>query len=474
MPDMKDITCASSLRGIFKLSFLLFLGVCNLQAQKIETVFQKIWQTPIGQTSFRTNIYFDGKDVLVASNGKARNIPNDRKDGLYILDASNGEVIRQFTTGAEGENGDATGVVVDGEKVFFGSDNGYLHCYKKDGSFLWVSYLRGTDEYMQEEILDDLEGVPAMADLNGDGTLDVVMNVEGYGVVAVDGSEQAKGKILWTFTYAYSEGSYMNSPAIFDVNKDGTADVIIGAKREEDPEVQWDYQNSAFAINGRTGKPLWQYQTGSNIHASPVVLRTKEKDHVLITATYSVVNFLATDGKLDRYMILNEPGGGISGLFGTPAVNSKGILLVGTSWWGDDDGVWVAPIQKEYFHQDEMGGSSLDPSKAKYTITGRVSASGVVADVIPTSKGMEFLVPTEGGELLIYSEQGDVLHRLLLPSGSECTPLVADIDGDKKLEVLIADYAGNITCYRISKKKRKVLVGGFRGGGQNLGVIDLR
>jgi hypothetical protein len=48
-----------------------------------------------------------------------------------------------------------------------------------------------------------------------------------------------------------------------------------------------------------------------------------------------------------------------------------------------------------------------------------------------------------------------------LPAGCEASLLVVDVDGDGKLEILVADLQGYLTCYS-TNSKGKVDVSGFR------------
>lgn len=444
----------------------IFLGsvICNLtalhtHAQKITEVFDHVATIEVGQTTFRTNLYFDGKHIFVPTNN-VRNIASDHMDGVLMIDGKSKKIVRHFIT-----NADCNGVAVDGEKVIMTADFGNIICYHKNGDFLWSANLVDPSGQV---IKNDAESVPLLADLNADGAKDVVATLEGYGLVAINGKD---GSLLWQYHYPYKSGSYMNSPAAYDLNKDGIPDIVFGAKRDQNPE-QWDYQNSLFALNGKNGKPLWQYQTNSNIQSSPVVLVTEKSSHIVIAETYGFIHFLGMDGKLQKFIHLLNPDGGVSGLFGTPAFSPDLQVVIGSSWWGKKDGVFNICAREEHFASGEDG-MELNENQIKFSMTGRISATAVLADVIKSSKGYEFLIPTEEGELLIYSQQGKLLHRLVLPSGSECTLLVADIDGDKKLEILSADYQGNLNIYRARFKKGKVFQGNFRGGGDNAGVVRL-
>ncbi len=65
---------------------------------------------------------------------------------------------------------------------------------------------------------------PALADLNGDGTLEIV-------VALFDGTIRAlreNGTLLWQYDYAQGHRLFASEPAIGDVSGDGVVDIVFG------------------------------------------------------------------------------------------------------------------------------------------------------------------------------------------------------------------------------------------------------
>lgn len=462
------------------IAVLLLLTGAYSFGQKITDEFDLIWENQVGITTFRTNIiHHDGK-IIVGSNGKKSTQMNDDQDGVYVFQSDNGSrILRIDVLGIEVE--DVNGVAAEGDKLYFGNDNGYFFCYSlEDYEKIWEYWIPSElpDDYddradRHEGDFNDVEAAPVLTDLNGDGKKDVVFTIEGLGLMALDG---VTGRKIWHFLYVYDFGSYMSSPAAYDLNKDGIADFVFGGKRDIDPEIQWDYQNVIYAISGKTGLPIWQHNVHSNVHASPLIKVNKDSVEIYVAQSYSDVLVLDREGKMSRFINLNEFDGGISGLFSSPVLTDQNVLCIGTSWWGESDGVWTVPLNDDNFVQASDGLIEFEKSKRIFVKSGQVSSSAIVGDVLKANKGNEIVIVTERGELLIYSSKGILLKRLSLPAGTECTPLLANIDDDNKLELVITGNNGKIYAYqcKTKAKKKAIFWGQFKGDNSNTGVLKIK
>ncbi|MEX2235873.1 MAG: PQQ-binding-like beta-propeller repeat protein [Cyclobacteriaceae bacterium] len=114
---------------------------------------------------------------------------------------------------------------------------------------------------------------PRIADLNGDGTGDVILGAgrEEFkscdsAVIALDGKT---GKMLW---HVAAKDQVFGSPSFMDINGDNVEDVFISGRSSE-----------LFAINGRTGDLLWKFnkkqgkQKWYNFY-NPQFIRDQDKD----------------------------------------------------------------------------------------------------------------------------------------------------------------------------------------------------
>ena len=89
---------------------------------------------------------------------------------------------------------------------------------------------------------------PQVADLTGDGILDIVIggglekDGTNHGILALDGRD---GALLWEKSAAYDV--YM-TPLFQDITNDGIVDVFIGGRNAQ-----------LFAIDGKTGATIWTF-----------------------------------------------------------------------------------------------------------------------------------------------------------------------------------------------------------------------
>lgn len=413
----------------------------------VSEVFDVKWRQNVGFGSYRNNILFSSGKIIVGSNGTSRDATNDTKDGVYILDAKSGKIIKQIKNTKKGDN-DVTGVALDGNKLFFGNDNYEFFCYTVSGRLLW-----------KYKTLYDSESCPALADLNGDGVKDVVFATEAYGITALNGGT---GKELWKVVHKEKNYGFMGAPAMYDVNNDGVKDVITGACGDAE-SLRSKRKGGIWVLNGKNGDVIWQKSMGSQVHSSPVVVTVEGKKLIAIAESYVTLNFYTLEGELAQIISFQH------GLFSTPSFSKDGkYVYIGGSWWDDNDAFYSAKVNEGNW------GTRYDAPSKKYdggkTITKPLTASAAVADILSENPGMEVIVPSEKGELFILDTEGNEIMNLPIPSGAETTPFVGDIDGDGFLELIIHDTEGNITCYSTTSKG-EVYIGQFRFGNDNSGVL---
>jgi hypothetical protein len=290
--------------------------------------------------------------------------------------------------------------------------------------------LRGTGttpyNYWPAEMLDTIWSSPAVADLNGDGKLEIIFGGDiSYNPAAgtqnggllrvfnhntVDGPKPFPGFNTLYGTICpggacptdighygkYVDQTLYSSPAIGDINNDGKLEIVIGSGRAFDPTTY--------------GKWVKVYDNQGNL------LRTLTTDGVVFGSP--ALADLNGDGYLDI-------------IAGTERLN-QGDPPPGTlyAWSGRDYSLLWSIAPKIYNGQNLL-----------------ITSSPIVADIVPTSAGPEILFGL-GPEICVVSASGQQLTADNLSSPKPTlwvgaspvsnSPAVADIDLDGNLEIVAA------------------------------------
>jgi hypothetical protein len=365
-------------------------------------------------------------------------------------------------------NGDGTlEVIVAGRDLARGglACSGRVYVYRHDGSLMWQKAVRAA-----------INSTPTAADLNGDGTLDVVVSMGGFttgtcwngGVIALNG---ANGNELWTFDTqdwlnhnpdGWLDGVF-STPAVGDINGDGQPEVTFGA---------WD--QCIYLLN-RNGQPLWGnlpaemnqvrcgghgYYNADTIWSSPALadVTGDGRLEIIVGADISQGN-RAGDADGGYLYILNADGQALARewmdqvVYSSPAVadlDNDGAyeFAVGTGTFLPGTGYYVTA-----FEYNAQAADVADRLQVKWrsSTTGRVFASPAVADlnqdgvldVVVTSPegegggpgGYVFAWRGDNGAELFHTRTCDYMGK---SADTTSSPTVADIDGDGRPEILLS------------------------------------
>ncbi len=428
------------------------------------TDFYKLkWKKEIGLSSFRSNIFIHNGLIVVGSNGRNRDkVENaiDDLDGLYLLNPKNGATVQQIRS--QTGDDDINGAAAVGNNLYVGGDAKILFAYE------WVKTAQNPlKERWSLDVGGEIEGSPALSDLNGDGFMDVVVATESPAkIFAVNGKNGVK---IWEYT-ASERGYFMATPALADLNGDKIPEVLIGLGGG----------NHFLAIDGKNGQELWKYKTlsnagfvdGSAIHSSATVLIDKKGEPtIIVSECYGIIHFLDKKGKLQKYISTNI------GLFSSPVFSPNMTMVSGSSWWGSgQDGVNICLAGKnDSWAKDEKTGWDYIANEKYYIdwLSYRTSASAFVADILSQKTSQQIGIADEAGVFILIDENtGAILQRFALPTGIEASIFVADVDLDGKLELLIAGLDGFLYCYATNAPaSNKIYWGQFRANNQNTGIL---
>ncbi|MCA9695406.1 MAG: PQQ-binding-like beta-propeller repeat protein, partial [Myxococcales bacterium] len=394
------------------------------------------WSREIGYTTFRSTIHVHDGKVIVNSNGSSWASHRDDQDGVYVLSALTGEVEAVIRPSGGGEK-DTNGVALAPAGLFFGTDQDVLHHVSWTGEALWKTAVAG-----------DVEGAPALGDFNGDGVLDVAVGSEGGGLYLLDGRDGSVRAELTSGRGEYGQAGFIGAPALRDVTGDGRPDVFAPCR------------DQVFrAVDGATGALLWSYQGGSGMHSAPLLIDVEGDGvaEVAFSEAYSTVYLAdARTGELRWQAEVEHPGGGIEGLFGPLAwYPDAGCVAFGTAWWGDGEGFYCLSAAR---------GAQL----WRYTEPVQKISSGAVVGDVDGAPGAELVFGTEAGTVVALNHRGEAVWKHDIGGPVECTPTLADLDGDGRTDLLVAANDGDIEAL-ITPGAAPPTIGYHRGDAKNTG-----
>ncbi len=358
-------------------------------------------------------------------------------------------------------------VIIAGRDLDGGSpgDGGMVYVYRHNGSLLWQKHVRApinstptTADLTGDGTLDvvvSMGGVVEPQAWNG-------------GVIALNG---VNGAELWTFDTqdwlnhhpdGWRDGVF-STPAIADINGDGQLEITFGA---------WD---QCIYLLDRNGNPLWGNLPGilpetycgghgfyneDTIWSSPALadLNNDGRYEIIVGADISPGNVWGDPGGGYLY-VFDADGNALARewmdqvVFSSPAVadldnDGDWEVVVGTGTYWENKGYYVSAFD---FNQAAAHADERLVLKWRKSTAGRVFASPAIADlnqdgvldVVITSPIGDFGI--EGSILYAWrgSDGSPMIQRRIcnfqgMSQNTLSSPTVADVDGDAHAEILIS------------------------------------
>jgi hypothetical protein len=268
------------------------------------------------------------------------------------------------------------------------------------------------------------ESSPAIADINGDGKLDVIIGND-YGIFEVNGS----GSTVHTY-YTSEDPSFSDSPVVADLNGTGKLDVLC---------LISGYLN---CFNGSLDyTQLWETGNGF-LQGTPAVgdLSGNGKLGIVIgDLEGNVTCFNSSGGQVWTY----SPGGGTVSSSPTLAdINGDGkleVLVHMENSSGYDTLVCLNSTPDASGHVKPLW--TFGMGKTSNT----TESSPAVADLYNDGH-MEIVVGSADGNIYCINSTGKVIWSFLTGGSIHSSPTIVDVDNDGKLEILIGSDDDNLYC----------------------------
>ena len=363
---------------------------------------------------------------------------------------------------------------------------------------------------------------PAYADLDGDGRKEVLLSTYGSNLYSVINAWRENGSPLPGWPVTASDVKVPRTPAIGDIDGDGDLEVVVGS--ENGRVAAWHHDGRM--VTGFPRQPSADVNSGDGNIFRGVVLANLDDDpaleiivpmitgltHVLkgdgarlsgwpkylgmFEWTAAAVGDLDRDGRVE---IVNRQPNGFSvvrrdgtplccwasstlnpGTYISPAVAD--LASSGYPWVVDVDAygyvsaysstgarMWLSPVSVP-FSDSGLAIGDLDGSGLKIFVgdeTGRLYGIDAFGFMLPgwpvrvndQVSGAPLILDLDGDgrqDVLSASREGgiygwDISGRQILgmfaPAGVSRTPAAGDLDGDGDLELIVVDLAHNITVF---------------------------
>lgn len=259
------------------------------------------------------------------------------------------------------------------------------------------------------ETQDWVESSPAVADLDGDGLLEIVVGSHDGNVICLDSS----GKLKWSYE---TGDAVVSSPTAYDLDGDGHLEVVVGSSN-----------GMVYAIDYQGG-PIWNFTAMGSVVSSPAVvdLDGDDEPEIIIGSSDGMIYCLDTSGGVKWTYATNGP------VRSSPAVgdlNGDGKLEVVIG--SNDDSIYCL---------DASGNM-----KWFYSTNGPVLSSPAIGD-LDGDHEVEIVVGSSDSTIYCLDSEGDLKWSYPTNAPVDSSPAIGDLDQTEGLEVVIGSSDGNVYC----------------------------
>lgn len=420
---------------------------------KIENNLSLIWKIKTGAASFRSNAITRPGQLIIGSNGSAFMDYNliDKLSGVYLINSRNGSLQKRVGHELLGDM-DVNGIVLYKGRLFFGNDNEEFLCTDLNGKQIWRNPTSGDIEH--EPVLLKTPEKTAIVYASEAGEVKAVDPDTGnpiwsYYLPDFNGWKPGMNRSIFKVkAYFSNTQSFYTKPLVYDCNRDGYMDLVY-----------LTFDQKLICLNGKNGKLLWSKTDIHGISCSPLLHRSGGVDYILCTggeykdnSTWiNFVCFIRPDGQTDRIIPLNSNEYSMS-LNEIKLTNGSLLLADNKNIIELDNNGNITTWEHSLYVINKY----FDGKEVKET---RGVRDPLFGDSIFSYRGNEHCIVLlsqhdsaqwEKGFIEIISlDTKEVIERFQLPAASEFPPLIKDINGDGKLDLLVNCYDDYTYCYQL-------------------------
>ncbi|MCA1839216.1 MAG: VCBS repeat-containing protein [Actinobacteria bacterium] len=349
---------------------------------------------------------------------------------------------------------------VDGDgkpEVIAGSDNGWVYVWHRDGTPAanWPQFTGFNGDYPSRCATNACTGVwagPTIADLDGDGTSEIIVGSFSHKIWVFRGD----GSVMYGWPRDVWDG-VASSAAVADLDGDGASDIVIGSDLESDCANCPPYGTlrrgglvHAFRLDG-TEIPGWPVQTDSFQWSSPVIADLDKDGSPEVISGGGFFPSDSTSGTETRghhVYVWDASGhlkwrhdteGVVIGSVAVADMNGDGYpeVAVGTAGYSRPDGSVVNGQLSLLMYNGFRMWSTFGITPSASNGSGSYMGGPVLADV--TGDGKPEVVASDADfHVKAYSINADLVMDKGTNYSMVNSPAVGDLDGDGKNEVVAA------------------------------------
>lgn len=394
------------------------------------------WTTPIGLTAWYSPILPIDGQIYIGSLGTQRGGQGDVADGVVRVDGQTGASTLIFQPE---DGGDVLGLAAGDECLFVALRDGALYAMDTDGEPRWRANAGAP-----------LASIPLSVDINRNGTLDVIVVTQEAEVLAFSG---VQGNTVWRRALAGAVVADADSPDRLDVR----ATLALMRRGADTPPclLVTLAEGTIALLDPARGRITWQAHLGESAVAGAVtdgVGGTNGPRAYLGSVRERLWALASVDEAYEALPMWSLALQSTTAMMASPRLlrpedDALPDLLACTAGVSGSAPGRLCRLDLDGVQWRAVPGGAIWATPAVADLNADGEAEAVVASIV--WDGDPDVLPR--GRVTVFSADGHRLRQVELDAATETSPVVADVDADGKLEVLVADQRGILHCFKTER-----------------------